>query len=224
MSNRVVAVIPVKDKSERVKSKNFIEFLDGKSLFELKIEQLKNSGVFDEIYVSSNSDRAKAVCDKEDIKYTHREDRFCNNDIPWSDVIFEVVNSLPEEEETSVAWCHTTSPLFSNFEDAIQKYKSLGEEYNGLVTVKRFTEFLVNAKGFPVNYNWGVWHKYSQYLDIYFTITGALFVAPIKEMKKNRYVISTNPYLYETSDFEAIDVDTEFDFKLAQMMLKNLKD
>ena len=223
MSHRVVAVVPVKDKSDRVKSKNFIEFQDGKSLFELKIEQLKNSGVFDEIYVSSNSDRAKAVCDKKNIKYIHREDQFCNNFIPWSEVIFEVVSSLPEEEKNSVAWCHTTSPLFSNFKDAIKKYKSLGEEYNGLVSVKRFTEFLVNAKGFPVNYNWGVWHKYSQYLDKYYTITGALFIATIEEMKKNRYVISRNPYLYETSDFEAIDVDTEFDFKLAQMMMYNSK-
>ena len=40
---RIVAVIPVKDKSERVESKNFTEFAKGISLFELKIKHLIDS-------------------------------------------------------------------------------------------------------------------------------------------------------------------------------------
>jgi len=216
---RIVAVIPVKETSDRVENKNFEEFEEGKSLTELKIRHLKASDVFEKIYVSSDAKKAHDLADKYDLTFIERDKRYCNNIVSWSDVIFEVVNSLPEEDETTVAWCHTTSPLFENYKACVEKYRDLDKtKYNGLVTVARFAEFILSEKAKPINYHWGVWHEYSQNLDKLYTITGALFVAPKKEMLKNRYVISTRPYLYEVSPFEAIDIDTEYSFKLAQLM------
>ena len=37
-------------------------------------------------------------------------------------------------------------------------------------------------------------------------------------MLKNRYVISSNPYLFEATAEESVDIDTEFDFKFAQYL------
>lgn len=221
---RIIAVIPVKDKSERVESKNFTEFVNGISLFELKIQHLINSKCFDKIYISTNSPRAKEIAfNYENVSIIDRDDHFCNNITSWSDVIHEVVFSIPESEDTSIAWCHTTSPLFSNYKAAVEKYKEVSENnmHNGLTTVSKLGEFIVNEKARPVNYNWGVWHEYSQNLDKLYAITGALFIATKGEMIKNRYVASTKPYLFEVSDFEAIDIDTMFDFKMAQLMYKN---
>ncbi|RNC86066.1 MAG: hypothetical protein ED557_04655 [Balneola sp.] len=221
MNNKIVAVIPVKEKSDRVESKNFKPFIDGKSLFERKLDQLIESNSFDEIFISSNSETAKKLAKERGVQYIDRSDDFCNNIVPWSDVIHEVVSSLPVSDVTSVAWCHTTSPFFSNFADAVNTYKELGDEYNGLVAVTRFNGFIVNEKCQPLNYSWGVWHKYSQFLDKLFSISGALFIAKKMEMLKNRYVISTNPLLYETDELEAIDIDTPFDFEMAKLIHKN---
>ena len=221
---KVVAVIPVKEKSERVESKNFTEFVDGISLFELKLQHLVNSKAFDEIYVSTNSPRAKEISAKyNNIKIIDRDDYFCNNITSWSDVIHEVALSIPEEDDTTIAWCHTTSPLFSRYAECVDRYKSVihNNEYNGLMTVSNLMEFIVSDKARPVNYHWGVWHEYSQNLDKLYAITGALFIANKSEMVKNRYVASTKPYLFEVNDFEAIDIDTMYDFKMAQLMYKN---
>lgn len=216
---KTVAVIPVKDKSERVVNKNFREFIDGISLMELKIRHLKSANIFDRIYVSTDSKKAYQLAKKYDLIFIERDKQFCNNITPWSDVIFEVVNSLPEDDETTVAWCHTTSPLFQNYKECIETYRKLDPiKYNGLVVVVSFSEFIINEKAKPINYHWGVWHEYSQNMDQLYTITGGLFVASKKEMLKNRYVISTRPYLFEVSAFEAIDLDTEYDFQLAQLM------
>ena len=54
-TEKIVAVIPVKSTSDRVPSKNFREFIDGKSLFDLLIEKLLSSKNFDKIYVSSDA-------------------------------------------------------------------------------------------------------------------------------------------------------------------------
>jgi len=222
---KIVAVIPVKDKSERVKSKNFTEFVDGLSLFELKLQHLIEANMFDEIYVSTNSQKAKEVSLRyPNIKVIDRDDYYCNNITLWSDVIYEVVSSIPEDDNVSIAWCHTTSPLFKRYQECIVEYKkSIKDGYNGLITVASLNEFIVSQKARPVNYNWGVWHEYSQNLDKLYSITGAFFIAKKSEMLKNRYVISKKPYLFEVSNFEAIDIDTMYDFKIAQLMYKNKK-
>ena len=41
MKSKTVAIIPIRKNSQRIKNKNFINFYKGKSLLELKIEQLK---------------------------------------------------------------------------------------------------------------------------------------------------------------------------------------
>ena len=45
----------------------------------------------------------------------------------------------------------------------------------------------------------------------------------LKQFKKNRYVISKNPFYLETKKFEGIDIDTIEDFKTAQFIYKNRK-
>ena len=55
----IVALIPVREGSQRVKGKNFIPFSEGKSLLEIKINALKEADCFDHIYVSNDSNRVR---------------------------------------------------------------------------------------------------------------------------------------------------------------------
>jgi len=220
---RIVAVVPVKKFSERVESKNFRDFVDGHSLFSLLINKLIDTPEIDEIYVSSNAENIQEEVEKLGCKFIYRDDNYCNNEVSWSDVIAHVASSLPEKDNTSVAWCHTTSPLFDEYSEAIQSYKkSLSDgNFDGLVTVSELSDFVISEKLQPLNYSWGPWHKYSQHLESFFCITGALFITSKEQMIQNRYVISKNPKLFNVSKFKSIDIDDEYDFKLAQLLFKN---
>ena len=66
---QVVAVIPVKHISERVESKNFRDFYQGQSLLDIKIVQLKQSAMFDEIYVSSDSPKAEKAASEHRLNF-----------------------------------------------------------------------------------------------------------------------------------------------------------
>jgi CMP-N-acetylneuraminic acid synthetase len=219
----IIAVIPIKLKSDRVSSKNFREFINGKSLTDLLIQKLKDSKYISKIYISSNAIEYKKYFEDLGCEFLERNDKYCDNNLSWSDVIFEVVNSIPEDDTSHICWCHTTSPLFDNFDEAIkQYYKSIiNNNYNGLITVIKSSDFIITEKKQPLNYAWGPWHKYSQNLDKIYKITGALFIAKKSQMLKNRYVISTNPKFYEVSPLEAVDVDTTFDFELAKILYNN---
>lgn len=214
----LVAVIPVKHTSERVQSKNFRPFYKDKSLLDIKIEQLKCTPSIDQIYISSDSPDAEAACGKHGVIYLPRDKSLCNNVTPWSDVIHAVVNSIPVSDEDHIAWCHTTSPNFDCFGQAIDSYHTAieGGTYNGLVAVSPCKEFIVDDMATPVNYSWGPWHKYSQDLRKYYFVSGALFLSKKSEYLRNRYVISTSPNLFIASSEASIDIDTEFDYEFAK--------
>ena len=213
-----IAVIPVKHSSERVHAKNFREFSDGKSILDIKIDQLKDSKKFEQIFVSSDSPDAAMACESHGVEFLPRDIKFCDNVAPWSDVIHAVVKSLPVCDKTHVAWCHTVTPIFNRFGEAIDLYEESIQSgsFNGLVAVSQCNEFILDEVATPVNYSWGPWHRYSQHLKKYYFVSGALFLATKAEMIHNRYVISTMPKLFVATSQESIDIDTEFDFEFAQ--------
>ncbi len=221
---KTVALVPVKSISERVKSKNFRDFFNGKSLFDILLDKLIKSNVFDEIYISSNSLEAKEKATSLGLKFLQRDDSFCNNEVPWSDVIAHIAETIPEDKNTTLAWCHTTSPTFNRYDEAINTFHKLLESgsNDGLVSVIKSSDFIVSEKLIPINYSWGPWHRYSQNLEKYYYITYALFVSSIESMIKNRYVISKNPHFFEVKPIEAIDIDSEYDFELAKILMENI--
>jgi len=218
----VYAVIPVKGTSERVSSKNFRTFVDGISLTELKLRQTVGSGAFDGVFVSSDSDRAAELASAYGATFIRRDAEYCNNRIPWSDVIHHVAGSLPIDDSDAVCWSHSTSPLFDRFGDAVAEFqRAVAAGQNGLITVVPMNEYILTDRARPVNYAWGVWHPYTQDVEPLFRVTGAVYIAPRGEMVRCRYVVPQRPRMWETTAFEALDVDTDYDFRLAQLLHAN---
>ncbi len=220
--NKINIVIPVKKTSDRVKNKNFKVFYKKKSLFQLLIQKLKKSKYVKNIFISSNKTSIEKEVNSIGCRFIYREDKYCNNIIPWSEMIYHTVKSLPIDMEDDLAWCHTTTPLFDRYDDAFKTYFNTSKSKNdGLVIVSSFNEFIVNENKKPINYSWGPWHQYSQKLEKLYTITGTMFASKKINFLKNRYVISKNPHFYEISRYESLDIDDNYDFELAKLLIKN---
>ena len=133
---RIIAVIPVKRVSERVPNKNFRPFSkDGKSLIDLLLEKLAKVNRIDHIYISTNKDDIEINLTS-NVSIIDRNEEYCNNITPWSDVIYNVVNSLPEKDNTIIMWCHTTTPLFNEYDNALEMFIGLEKsKFNSLVVV-----------------------------------------------------------------------------------------
>ena len=220
----IYAVIPVKHKSERVNNKNFRPFIDNKSILDIKIEQLLKLKFLKKIFISSNK-KSLSIYNSPKIQLISRANKFCNNKISWSEMISHVIESLPIKMNDLVLWCHTTSPLFDNFEKAINEFMLKEKKgYDSLVTTTRYNGFLLDQNLNPLNYQWGKWHKYSQFLKSkFYSINGALFIARKKTFLKYDYVIGNNPTNFICTEKESIDIDNDIDFKYAQFLLKNAK-
>lgn len=210
-----VAIIPVREGSQRVNDKNFREFWQGQSLLDLKIQQLKDENCFDRIFVSSDSKLAQQIAERHGVEFLMRDPALCSNDVRWAQVISGAIETIPGNNPV-VAWVHVTSPLHTEYSAPMETFFQLEESFDSLVSVARVREFLLSEKGRPVNYHWGVWHDYSQDLEPLYRVTGALFIARKKSILHWHYLIGTRPKLYEVDDTAAVDVDTRHDFELAQ--------
>jgi CMP-N-acetylneuraminic acid synthetase len=217
MSREIVALIPVREGSTRVKDKNFRPFANEKSLLHLKIKQLKKAKCFDHIYVSSDSERAKLIAEEMSVTFLQRDPQMCKQTAKLYQYNTHMLQTVPGDPV--VAWTMVTAPLFENYAPAVEKFLSLDKNgYDSLITVLPFREFLINEKGHPLNCMYGHWHLLTQELDKNYTITGSLYLAGKAEQIEWKYWIGVKPYLYEITKLECIDVDYDEDFKLAEMI------
>lgn len=217
MNRKVVALIPVREGSTRIKDKNFRDFASEQSLLHLKIKQLKKSGCFDHIYVSSDSERAKKIARETGVTFVPRDPAMCKSTAKLYQYNTHMLDTIPGDP--IVAWTMVTAPLFENYAAAVEKFLSLDKtKYDSLITVLPFHDFLINEKGRPLNCMYGHWHLLTQELDNNYVITGSLYLAGKSEQMEWKYWIGVKPYLYGITKLECVDVDYEEDFKIAEML------
>ena len=213
MIQEKVALIPVREGSQRVKFKNFKNFINDKSLLQIKIDQLKKSNCFDKIYISSDNKQAEQIAYDNNINFLYRDKKACQADIKWSEALNIILNTIPGNP--IVTWALTTSPLFNNFKKTLNTFLN-NPKNDSLLTVFPKKSFFMDEKGRCINYNPGIWHSYSQDLQTYYEVTGACYIGSKNDMLKWNYWFGPNPYLFKSTRTESIDIDTLSDFKFAQ--------
>ena len=214
LAEPVVAVVPVREGSSRIKDKNFVPFGGYPTLVHQKIQHLKDAGCFEHIYLSSDSARVRAIAEECGVDFLPREPLMCTGGPRWDEVVVHVLNTVPGNPH--VLWAMVTSPIFRRYREAVECYAQQRDRHDSLVTVKPIREYLVDEAGRPLFYGFGVWHPYSNELKSLFAINDAVFIARKSDQLQWRYWIGRTPYLLHCDPLESIDVNFPEDLELAQ--------
>ena len=210
----VVALVPVREGSQRVKDKNFRPFGEQPTLLHYKIAQLKEANCFERIYVSSDSERARRVAQECGVEFVPREPLMCTSTPRWDEVIVSIMQTLPGDPH--VAWTLVTSPLCENYHEAVQRYREHLGPHDSLVGVKRLQEYLVDEAGRPFFFSFGPWHPYTPELKPMFIINDAIYIAKKSDQIRWRYWFGLRPSLYEMPSLESISINFAEDWELAE--------
>lgn len=208
---KLVAVIPVRAGSQRVKDKNVRPFA-GKSLLEHKLEVIKDLPVED-IIVNTDSEEAIEIAQKAGVSFHRREPYYASSKCSNSE-FHHYLAKVTDSENILIA--QVTAPLITreSYEKAIEIFYE--KDCDSLMSVKVLKEFIwYNGK--PLNYSLDNLPN-SQDLPEYLVPTFGLVVVNRNAMLESRSYIGKNPFFYKVTQMEAIDIDTELDFEFAEFM------
>ena len=216
---KIVAVVPIRKGSQRVKNKNFKEFC-GKNLLIHKIIKLKKIKNLDEIIINTDSDKAIAIAKKFNVSYFKREKYFasskCTNSEFWS-------NIARNTNSKYILFTHCTNPMISvkTYEKSIKVFLSQKKKFDSLNSVSDVKEFLF-LKNKPLNFKLNKAPN-SQNLPEITKINFAISILKTDYMKNKKTLIGSNPFFYKLDQIEGHDINTNYDFEFAKYLFKNQK-
>ncbi|MBB3667626.1 cytidylyltransferase domain-containing protein [Garicola koreensis] len=220
----IIAVVPCRAGSERVKNKNTRPFagFDG-GLLELKLAQLAAVAELEEIIISTNdpvvSDYAQRFSATQDRRVTviERPDELGRSSTPMSEFI-QYLGRL--RERGTMLMTHVTHPLLTSgvFAELISSWRQAhAQGHDSLLTVTKLHTFLWDASGRPFNYDDAEekWPR-SQDIEPLFEVNHAAYLIPFSRVGEVGDRVGENPYMHEMSGEAVMDIDWEDQFQLLQ--------
>lgn len=216
--NKLVAVVPIRKGSQRVKNKNFRTFVD-KNLLIYKIEVLKKLDFLDEIIINTDSEKAISIAKKMKVKFFRREDYYASSHCLNSDFWKNVADNTNSEY---IMFTNCTSPLIKlkTYENIISIFNDIykTKEYDSINTVTEIKEFLFKDSK-PINFTLNKTPN-SQDLPNIVKLNFAINILKTKQMSSKKSLIGRKPFLYNLDEREGLDINTEHEFSFAEFLYK----
>lgn len=105
-----ICIIPARGGSQRIPLKNIKPF-HGQPIIAYSIDKAKESGLFDRIIVSTDSDMILTVANQHGAQIHRRDNYYSKDSVGTQDVVANVLKELCVEDTDTVCCLYATSPL-----------------------------------------------------------------------------------------------------------------
>lgn len=223
---RIVALLPMKANSVRVKGKNFRDFC-GKPLFRWILDTLLQVEEIDQIIINTDARHILAengLVDTDRITIRDRKPEICGDHVSMNLVLADDVANVPAD---LYLMTHTTNPLMSantvrQAIAAFQQAKANGSA-DSLFTVDKVQTRFYRADCSPVNHDPNNLIP-TQNLEPWFEENSNLYIFTASSFAKTNARIGKQPMMYEGPYFESIDIDTPADWDFAVVAARFLQE
>ncbi len=216
-NRKVLALVPIKEHSERVKEKNFREFC-GKPLFHHIIHTLDRVYAVDGIVIDTDSRRITAEAGNlsHKVQIIERPDEL-RGDYVSTNKIFEY--DLLQTQADIYIQTHTTNPLLKaeTIARAIGEFIANEDEYDSLFGVNKYQSRFYTADGAAVNHDPDNLVR-TQDLPPMYEENSSLYVFTKESFAKKKHRIGSKPLMYVTPPIESMDIDDEFTFRITELL------
>lgn len=223
--HRCVALLPMKANSNRVKGKNFRNFL-GKPLYRWMLDTLLAVDTIEKIVINTDAREILAkngFIESEKIIIRDRRTELCGDDVSMNKIICDDIDCIKSDYYIMT---HTTNPLLglNTIYDALSIFNNqvLGlKKFDSLFSVNRYQSRFYSQNFSPINHNPANLIP-TQNLPYIFEENSNLYLFTKDSFDKANARIGLNPILYATPFFESVDIDTEEDWGFAELCAKHL--
>lgn len=216
MKHKLVALMPMRHSSERVKGKNYRPFGDGRPLFQHMLDVLVSISDIDKVVIDTDSDLIKDVCRKQypDVVLIDRPEHLRDGATPMNNVLLHDISQVDSEFYLQT---HSTNPLVTRDTvlRGIETFLSKYPIHDSLFSVTRLQTRLWDQLARPMNHNPAILLR-TQDLPPIYDENSCLYIFEKRTLVERQNRIGYRPYLLELDPFEAQDIDEEINFQVAE--------
>ena len=221
---RVVALLPMKANSERVKGKNFRDFC-GKPLFRWILDTLLEVEEIDQVVINTDAKGILAengLFDTDRVLIRDRKPEICGDFVSMNLVLADDVANV---EADIYMMTHTTNPLLSaaTIKACIKQYT---EQFNkgacdSLFTVDKVQTRFYRGDASAVNHDPNNLVR-TQDLEPWYEENSNLYVFNKASFASTNARIGKKPIMHVNPKFESIDIDEQEDWDMAVVAARYL--
>lgn len=217
MTNGVAALVPMRHNSERVPGKNYRPF-HGKPLYHYILETLLGCPHIKTVLIDTDSPfiLEDAGTHFPEVQLIERPQHLRGGEVPMNEVLLHDVTQVESEWYLQT---HSTNPLLrtETLTRAIRTLMEVLPVYDSLFSVTRVQTRLWCGDGHPVNHDPDVLIR-TQDLPPMFEENSNIYIFNGKTLEARGNRIGKRPLMFEMDRIEAIDIDDEADFTIAEIL------
>lgn len=221
MAYSFAAIVPMRHVSERVQRKNYRLF-NGLPLYHHIVRTLLDCPEIGKVMIDTDSERILEDAEKHfpSVVRHVRPEHLRDGMISMNDVL---LNSVEQVEADFYLQTHSTNPLLraKSISAAIVEFSQGLPEHDSLFSVTRLQTRLWDHQQQPANHDPSVLLR-TQDLEPLFEENSCIYLFSKASLKQNGNRIGQRPILFELNRLEALDIDTEMDFELAEAVAQAL--
>ena len=218
---KVVALLPMKANSERVKGKNFRDFA-GKPLYRWMLDTLLSVEEIDLIVINTDARAILAddgLSESARVRIRDRREEICGDMVSMNLIIEDDITNI---EADVFLMTHTTNPLLNrvSVKAAISDFKKALQDgrADSLFTVNKVQDRFYDRNVVPINHDPNNLIR-TQDLEPWYQENSNLYLFTKKSFLQTQARIGTNPMMLETAPYESTDIDTPSDWDLGEVMV-----
>lgn len=216
-----IAIIPARSGSKGLKDKNIID-LCGKPLIAYSIEAALETGLFDHVIVSTDSEHYAEIAQHYGAEVMMRGEALSNDKATTFMVLEDILKNRLQESIDYFVLLQPTSPLRTSkhITEAIEKFESKIEYFDFLVSMKEaeHAKVLVNPidddeslKYFDTDFSN---YRRQGYKD--YSPNGAIFIAKPDSYLEQKHFFGAKALSYIMSAEDSVDIDGALDLVVAK--------
>ena len=219
-----IAIIPARSGSKGLKDKNIID-LCGKPLIAYSIEAALETGLFDHVIVSTDSEHYAEIAQHYGAEVMMRGEALSNDKATTFMVLEDILKNRLQESIDYFVLLQPTSPLRTSkhITEAIEKFEAKIENFDFLVSMKEaeHAKVLVNPidddeslKYFDTDFSN---YRRQGYKD--YSPNGAIFIAKPDSYLEQKHFFGAKALSYIMSAEDSVDIDGALDLIIAKSIV-----
>lgn len=224
MKHKLVALMPMRHSSERVKGKNYRPFGDGQPLFQHMLDVLVTTAGIDKVVIDTDSPIVTEICarDYPQVQLIDRPAHLRDGATPMNAVL---LHDSSQVESEFYLQTHSTNPLLSRdtLQRAVDTFFANYPIHDTLFSVTRLQTRLWDPLVRAVNHNPAILLR-TQDLPPIYEENSCIYIFTKDTLLQRHNRIGLRPYMFEIDPFEAVDIDEEINFRIAEAIYHTLQE